>query len=87
TKPVVLLRAPRPGVGVGLVDLEATVRGTGSSYAVLAKGGTQYGPFTADLNVTPGTQLTVDIRKARFAGVDFTGKLQHLPAGPFAGRV
>lgn len=87
TKPVVLLRAPRPGVGVGLVDLEATVRGTGSSYAVLAKGGTQYGPFTADLNVTPGTQLAIDIRKARFAGVDVTGKLQQLPAGPFAGRV
>ncbi|WP_430984519.1 hypothetical protein, partial [Escherichia coli] len=31
--------------------------------------------------------LAIDIRKARFAGVDFTGKLQQLSAGPFAGRV
>lgn len=87
TAPVVLLRAPRPGVGVGLVNLEATVRGNGTSYAVAAKGGTDYGPFTADVNVVPSPSLTVDIRKARFAGVDFTGRVQQLAAGPFAGRV
>ena len=87
TKPVVLLRAPRPGVGVGLVNLEARVRGTGNAYAVLAKGGTQYGPFSADLIVTPAKQLTVDIRNARFAGVDFKGRVQQLAAGPFGGRV
>ena len=87
TKPVVLLRASSPGVGVGLVNLEAQVRGTGSAYAVLAKGGTQYGPFSADLLVTPARQLTVDIRNARFAGVDFKGRVQQLAAGPFGGRV
>lgn len=87
TQPIVLLRAPRPGVGVGLVNLEARVRGTGSAYAVLAKGGTQYGPFSADLLVTPAKQLTVDIRNARFAGVDFKGRVQQLVAGPFGGRV
>ena len=87
TKPVVLLRAPRPGVGVGLVNLEARVRGTGTAYAVLAKGGTQYGPFSADLLVSPAKQLTVDIRNARFAGVDFKGRVQQLVAGPFGGRV
>ena len=87
TKPVVLLRAPRPGVGVGLVDLQAQVRGTGTAYDVTAKGGTQYGPFTADLLVSPAKQLTVDIRNARFAGVDFKGRVQQLSAGPFGGRV
>ena len=87
TKPVVLLRAPRPGVGVGLANLEARVRGTGTSYAVLATGGTNYGPFRADVIVSPGTQLAVDLRSVRFAGVDFHGKIRQLGAGPFAGRV
>jgi translocation and assembly module TamB len=87
TKPVVLLRAARPGVGVGLVNLEAQVRGNGTSYAVLAKGGTNYGPFTADVLVTPSPLLTADIRNARFAGVDFKGRVQQLAAGPFGGRV
>ncbi len=87
TKPVVLLRAPRPGVGVGLVDLEAQVRGTGTAYDVKARGGTKYGPFSADLLVSPAKQLTVDIRNARFAGVDFKGRVQQSAAGPFGGRV
>ncbi|WP_010217583.1 translocation/assembly module TamB domain-containing protein [Sphingomonas sp. PAMC 26621] len=87
TKPVVLLRAPRPGVGIGLVNLEARVRGTGTSYLILAKGGTNYGPFTADLNVVPAAPLTVDIRNARFAGIDFKGRVQQLASGPFGGRV
>ncbi|MGH2199081.1 hypothetical protein ACQ1Z2_16170, partial [Enterococcus faecalis] len=53
TDPVVLLRAPRPGVGIGLVDLEARVVGRGGAYAITARGGTQYGPFTADVLVRP----------------------------------
>lgn len=87
TKPVVLLRAARPGVGIGLVNLEAQVRGNGTSYAVLAKGGTNYGPFTADVLVTPSPRLTADIHNARFAGVDFKGRVEQLAAGPFGGRI
>src|SRR3546814_15177032 len=54
TSPQVLLRAPRPGVGVGLVDLEARVRGANGAYAVVATGGTNYGPLSADVLVRPG---------------------------------
>ena len=86
-KPVVLLRAPRPGVGVGLANLEARIRGSGAAYAVVATGGTDYGPFTADLVVTPGAALAIDIRTARFAGVGIDGKLSQTAAGPFAGRL
>ncbi|SDA12951.1 translocation/assembly module TamB domain-containing protein [Sphingomonas sp. NFR15] len=86
-KPVVLLRAPRPGVGVGLVNLEAQVRGTGSAYAIVAKGGTNYGPFTADVVAATAPALTVDIRRIQFAGVVASGKVQQMRAGPFAGRV
>ncbi|MFC3581131.1 translocation/assembly module TamB domain-containing protein [Sphingomonas hylomeconis] len=87
TAPVVLLRAPRPGVGVGLVNLEARVRGNGTSYAIVATGGTNYGPFSADVVVKPSPVLAVDIRTARFAGVNFSGRVQQVPAGPFAGRI
>ncbi len=87
TAPVVLVRAARPGLGVGLVNVEARIRGTGSSYAILATGGTDYGPFSADLTLRPGATLTADIRRARFAGIDFSGRVQQTPAGPFAGRL
>lgn len=87
TSPVVLLRAARPGVGIGLVNLEARVRGANGAYAVTASGGTTYGPFNADVLVRPSPRLTVDIRRAVFAGVNFNGRVQQTPAGPFAGRV
>lgn len=87
TQPVVLLRAPRPGVGVGLAKLEARIRGTGSSYAVLATGASDYGPFSADLIVRPSPVLAVEIRDGRFAGMKLGGRMTQTAAGPFAGRV
>ncbi|WP_213980258.1 translocation/assembly module TamB domain-containing protein [Sphingomonas sp. dw_22] len=85
--PQVLLRAPRPGLGVGLVDLEARVRGQGNAYAVEATGGTNYGPFSANVLVRTGEALALDIQAARFAGMDIAGQLQQTAAGPFAGRL
>lgn len=85
--PVINLRAPRPGVGVGLANLEARIRGRGDAWAVTATGGTSYGPFTADVLVRTGRAMTVDVRKARFAGTDITGKLTQTAAGPFAGAL
>lgn len=85
TAPIVNLRAPRPGLGVGLADLNARIVGRGDAYAVTATGGTSYGPFTADVLVRTGRQLAVDIRKARFAGTDITGRVVQTAAGPFAG--
>lgn len=85
TRPVVNLRAPRPGVGVGMTDLEARVVGNDGVYAVDAKGETSYGPFTADVLVRTGTQLKIDVRSGRFAGADFRGELVQTAAGPFDG--
>ncbi|MCW6529593.1 translocation/assembly module TamB domain-containing protein [Sphingomonas sp. MMSM20] len=85
--PVILIHAPRPGVGVGLADLDARIVGRGDAYAVTAKGGTTYGPFTADVLVRTGRQLAVDVRKVVFAGVDITGRLVQTAAGPFAGQL
>ena len=85
--PVVVLRAPRPGVGIGLVNLNARVVGRGGAYAVRATGGTTYGPFDADVLVRPSVRLTVDLNRVLFAGVNFTGRVAQTGAGPFAGRV
>ena len=85
--PVIDLRVPKPGLGVGLANLEARIRGQGDAYAVTAKGGTSYGPFTADVLVRTGAAMTVDVRTARFAGTDITGKLTQTAAGPFAGAL
>ena len=87
TAPVVRLRAPRPGVGIGLANLDARVVGRGGAYQVNASGGTNYGAFTADVLVTPGNQLAVDIRRVLFAGIDFAGRVVQTAAGPFAGQV
>lgn len=85
--PVVRLRAPRPGVGIGLANLDARVVGRGGAYQVNATGGTNYGPFDADVLVRPGNQLAVDIRRVLFAGINFAGRVVQTAAGPFAGQV
>ncbi len=87
TNPVVVLRAARPGVGVGLVDLQARVVGRNGAYAVTASGGTNYGPFTADVLVRPGNQLAVDVRRVVFAGIVANGRVVQTAAGPFAGAL
>lgn len=86
-QPVVLLRAPRPGVGVGLVNLEARVRGQGDAYAIAATGGTNYGPFNANVLLRTSPRLTADIRNTVFAGITFNGRVAATAAGPFAGAL
>ncbi|WP_271299158.1 translocation/assembly module TamB domain-containing protein [Sphingomonas sp. CV7422] len=85
--PVVVLRAAKPGVGVGLVNLDARIVGRGGAYAVTASGGTNYGPFTADVLVRPSPRLTVDVNRLVFAGITGRGRIAATPAGPFAGAL
>lgn len=85
--PVVLLRAEKPGLGIGLAGLEARIRGRGNAWAVEATGGTNYGPFNANVVVRTGRALAIDIESARFAGMDIAGSLAQTAAGPFAGRL
>jgi translocation and assembly module TamB len=87
-RPLVKLRAERPGLGVALRAVEAEVRGVTAGYEVRATGQSAYGPLSADLLVRSGQgPLALDIRTARFAGIDFTGSLVQAPAGPFAGTL
>ena len=87
TAPVIAVRAARPGVGIGLVDLNARIVGRNGAYAVNATGGTDYGPFTADVLVTPGKQLAVDIRRLLIAGITASGRVVQTAAGPFSGAL
>ncbi|MEO6216532.1 MAG: translocation/assembly module TamB domain-containing protein [Sphingomonas sp.] len=87
-RPVMVLHAARPNVGVQLSNVAATIRGTGAGYAVTATGGSAYGPFDADVLVRTGKgPLTIDIHRARFAGVNFAGTVRQVAAGPFVGRL
>lgn len=87
TRPVVRLRAARPNVGVQLTDVVADIVGTSSGYQVRARGGSPYGPFSANLLIGTAPALSVDIRQARFAGIDFAGRIVQTAAGPFAGSL
>lgn len=87
-RPLIRLRASRPNVGIQLTDVDATVRGTGRGYEISATGGSPYGPFSADVFVeSGGGPLAVDVRRARFAGIDFAGRIVQTAAGPFAGQL
>ncbi|UZK69614.1 translocation/assembly module TamB domain-containing protein [Sphingomonas sp. S1-29] len=85
--PVVLVRAPRPGVGVGLTNLVANIRGQGEGYAIKATGGTDYGPFNANVLLRTAPRLTADIRDTVFAGININGRVAATDAGPFTGAL
>ena len=86
--PRAIVTAARPGFGLGIAGLSAEIRSAGNAYQVLARGQTDYGPFTADVAVlTAGGPLTIDVRRATLAGVTVRGRVRQAAAGPFVGRL
>ncbi len=87
-RPIARLRAERPGLGVGLAGVEATLEGQAGGYRVRAKGQSDYGPFAADVLLNTGRgAVGLDIASASFAGVTLAGHLVQTPPGPFAGTL
>jgi translocation and assembly module TamB len=87
-RPQIRVRAARPNVGLQLTNVDAVIRSVGDGYAITASGGSPYGPFSADLFVTTARgPIAVDIRRARFAGIDFAGRVVKSAAGPFTGQL
>ncbi|AUW58405.1 hypothetical protein C1T17_10120 [Sphingobium sp. SCG-1] len=87
-RPQAVLRAARPNVGVQLNNVVAKLNGEAAGYRLEATGGSPYGPFFANVLIrTARGPLTIDISKARFAGVDFAGTLRQSAQGPFTGRL
>ena len=89
TRPVARVAAARPGLGVGLRDVVATIRGSGNGYAVIADGESDYGAFDADVDILMGAgPLTIALnRGTSFAGVGLTGRIKQTSAGPFSGQL
>jgi len=88
TRPQVQLKAARPGFGIGLRDISATVRSTPAGYVISATGQSDYGPFAADVTILAGRgPMAIDIRRLTFAGMTFAGRVVQTRAGPFAGTL
>ncbi|MFT4077050.1 MAG: translocation/assembly module TamB domain-containing protein [Asticcacaulis sp.] len=86
--PNAILHAANPDLGVKMVDVTARLSSTPEGFALLADGGSAYGPFSADaLVMTSGSPLRIDIHKATFAGIDAAGLLTQDTAGPFTGSL
>jgi translocation and assembly module TamB len=84
---VLHLAAARPGVGVGLADLVADVRGNNDTYLVTAKAQSDYGPIDANMAVAVGKgPLTVDCVRARPSPASARAD-PATGAGPFGGTV
>lgn len=81
------ITAERPGLGIGLADLDARITGARGGYHLDAKANTDYGPLTADVNLGLGAQTSVQINKANLSGVDFAGRIVQTRSGPFSGQL
>lgn len=79
--------AEHPGLGIGLANLDARIKGAKGGYRLDMTGDTDYGPLKADVTLGLGAATSVAINSANLSGVDFAGKLTQTPGGPFAGQL
>ena len=86
-RPDIRVRAARPGLGIGLRNVDARVQGVATGYAVTGAGSSDYGPVVADVVIRRGPKTAIDIRRSTVAGMNFTGSVAQTPTGPFAGRL
>ncbi|AMO71124.1 translocation/assembly module TamB domain-containing protein [Sphingorhabdus sp. M41] len=88
-RPVATIAAARPGLGVGMNNVVATIRGNAKGYAIIAAGNSDYGQFDANVDILAGSgPLTVDVNSGtQFAGVGLTGRMRQTGAGPFSGQL
>lgn len=87
-QPQARVAAARPGFGVGLANVVADIRRSGTGYAVGFTGVTDYGPVRGDLDILAGDgPLTIDIIRGDLAGIGVAGRVRQAAAGPFAGTL
>lgn len=86
--PIATLSAPAPGLGVGLANVTALIRGEEQRYRIEADGETDFGAFTtlliADLS---GGRLTLDVERGELGGIGLQGSLEQSDEGPFSGEL
>ncbi|GGB98542.1 translocation/assembly module TamB [Novosphingobium endophyticum] len=81
------ITADRPGLGIGLANLDARVTGVSGGYRLDVTGDTDYGPLKADVTLGRGETLSLQINTANLSGVMFDGRLTQTRAGPFVGQL
>ena len=60
--------------------------GTQAGYQVKARGGSNYGPFAADVLIRSGKgPLAIDVHQLLVAGIGVQGSIVQTASGPFAG--
>ncbi len=88
SNPHAVVKAERPGLGVGLAKLVADIRGDPAGYRVNATGQSDYGPLRADVTIaTAAGPLTLTVNDGEFGGVGLSGAVKQTAAGPFAGQL
>lgn len=87
SNPKAHVSADRPGLGIGLANLEADINGAPGGYRLNATGDTDYGPLSADVTLRTGGALALRINQANLSGIAFAGSLTQTRAGPFAGEL
>jgi translocation and assembly module TamB len=88
TNPHAIVTATRPGLGLGIAGLRADIRAVGKAYRVLASGGTDYGPFSADVLIDSSSgPLDINVTRATLAGIGVHGRIRQSAAGPYVGRL
>lgn len=80
-RPALDLAAARPGLGIGLAGLTATLRPAARGFAIVARGRSDYGAFTADATLDPGAAggLAIDVERLAAAGFVASGRLVQGP--------
>ncbi|MEM7687646.1 MAG: translocation/assembly module TamB domain-containing protein [Pseudomonadota bacterium] len=87
-RPVAIIDAPNPGLGVGLAKVTATVRGDNGLYQIDADGMSDFGPVTANLRADlSSSPVALDIERADVGGVGLRGRLLQSKAGPYIGNL
>lgn len=81
------ITASKPGLGIGLANLEARITTAPGGYRLDASGDTDYGPLRADVTLGLGQRTALQINRANLSGVDFAGSLTQTVSGPFAGTL
>lgn len=87
-RPIMMLRAERPGLGIALNHLVAELTSSPVGYRIHATGGSNYGPLAADV-VVPAAKglLALNITRASIADIILHGAVTQTVAGPFAGML
>lgn len=86
------LKAPSPGLGVGMTNLVVQVVPGAGGWTVAADAASNQGPLLARAQIRPadagaGTPLSIDIARLDALGLSAHGRLAQTAEGPFAGQL